>query len=210
MGVNIITPIGRFSFVNVFTPRKATEEGKKDKYEVSLLLAKDMSEDDAKSWKQMKGLAIAAAKEKWPKYFEKYSTKEAIAKLKLGMPFKDGDDEEYEGYEGHWFIRTSSIRKPGLVDAKRQAIIDADALYSGCYGRLDVDAYAYETKGNRGVTFGLDNVQKARDGERLGGGGGRAAADAFGALDSDDGADDPDNYDDPLDAGDDGDEDWDI
>ena len=47
-----------------------------------------------------------------------------------------------------------------------------------------MSAYCYNTNGNRGVTFGLENVQKVRDGEMLGGGASRAEDD-FDVLEDD-------------------------
>ena len=46
-----------------------------------------------------------------------------------------------------------------------------------------IHAYGYDTKGNKGVSFGLDAVQVTRAGERLGGG--AAAVGMFDALPDD-------------------------
>ena len=48
-------------------------------------------------------------------------------------------------------------------------ILDESEIYSGCYGKVSLRAFAYDQKGNKGVSFGLQNVQKVRDGESLGG-----------------------------------------
>ena len=47
--------------------------------------------------------------------------------------------------------------------------MDATEVYSGCYGRLTLNFYAYNANGNKGVAAGLGNVQKLEDGEPLGG-----------------------------------------
>jgi hypothetical protein len=73
--------------------------------------------------------------------------------------------------------------KPGVVDANVKDIIEPREFYSGCYARASVRAYVYDNKGNRGVGFGLNNVQKLRDGEPLGGSGGPARpSDEFQAV----------------------------
>lgn len=41
--------------------------------------------------------------------------------------------------------------------------------YSGCYGRITVTFYGYNSNGNRGVAAGLGNIQKLKDGDSLGG-----------------------------------------
>jgi hypothetical protein len=45
--------------------------------------------------------------------------------------------------------------------------MDKADLYSGCYLRATVTAYAYTHGGNKGVSFSLQNLQKVRDGEPL-------------------------------------------
>jgi len=60
-----------------------------------------------------------------------------------------------------------------------QDIIDPNALYSGIFGRVGVDAYPYLSSGKRGIAFGLTNVQKLADGEPLGNS--ISAEDDFGA-----------------------------
>lgn len=41
--------------------------------------------------------------------------------------------------------------------------------YSGIYGRASINFYAFNTNGNKGIACGLNNLQKLRDGEPLGG-----------------------------------------
>ena len=41
--------------------------------------------------------------------------------------------------------------------------------YSGCYARVSINFYAFNSNGNRGIACGLGNIQKVRDGEPLGG-----------------------------------------
>ena len=60
--------------------------------------------------------------------------------------------------------------QPQIVDQNVQPITDESQVYSGCYGRVSVNFYAFNTNGNRGVAAGLGNIQKLRDGEALGGG----------------------------------------
>ena len=48
--------------------------------------------------------------------------------------------------------------------------LDNDDFYSGCYGSASINFFPYNTKGNKGVAAGLNNVIKTRDGERLAGG----------------------------------------
>ena len=42
-------------------------------------------------------------------------------------------------------------------------------VYSGCYARVSISFYAFNSGGNKGIACGLGNIQKIRDGEPLGG-----------------------------------------
>jgi hypothetical protein len=48
-------------------------------------------------------------------------------------------------------------------------IINEADFYPGCYARATVRPFWYDTAGNKGVAFGLQNIQKLADGEPLGG-----------------------------------------
>lgn len=54
----------------------------------------------------------------------------------------------------------------------------------GCYARVSLNFYAFNSNGNKGIACGLGNIQKIRDGESLGGK--TTAADDFGAVVDDD------------------------
>jgi hypothetical protein len=46
-------------------------------------------------------------------------------------------------------------------------INDPGQLYAGARVRAAINAYAFDTQGNRGVAWGLNNLQKMGDGPRL-------------------------------------------
>lgn len=89
----------------------------------------------------------------------------------LRNPLRDGAEkaQEWPFYAGMLFINTSSKTKPGLVNQANQPITNPDDIYSGCWVRADLNAFGYNKKGNKGVSFGLNNVQKLGDDERFGG-----------------------------------------
>ena len=97
---------------------------------------------------------------------------------------RDGDQERPDSpeYAGCYFINANSASAPGIVDADRQEIIDRSEVYSGVYGRASINLYAFNSNGNKGIACGLNNLQKIRDGEPLGGK--SRAADDF-AIDAD-------------------------
>lgn len=149
----ILTPEGRLSFVNVFKP--SSYEGGKETYNCVLIIPKTTNIEALKD--AIRKCAVEAGLQKGAR-----------------VPICDGDlkaEEWGEAFKDSWYMRASSQFKPAVVDAKKQEIIVESQVYSGCYGRLVVAPYSYDTKGNKGVSFGLDAVQVLRDGEKLGGSG---------------------------------------
>ena len=105
-----------------------------------------------------------------------------------------------DGYAGTVFIAATSKQQPGVVSANLKPIIVRDDLYAGCYCRASVTAFAYDKAGNKGVSFGLQNIMKTRDGESVSGR--SRAEDDFAGYTTDDGApewDQPENYQAPAD-----------
>lgn len=129
----------------------------------------------------MKAAAFAAAQ-------AKFGT-DAADKFKSGAiksPFRtDIGDRGYEA--GSVFMNVRTEKRPGCVylhagpDGKKPAVIAQadieDVLYAGCFVRASLNAFYYDTDGNRGVSFALNNVQKMSDGTRIDGR--KAAEDEF-------------------------------
>ena len=103
----------------------------------------------------------------------------------MKTPLRDGDKErpDDEAYKNSYFINANSGTAPGVVDANCQPIIDTSEVYSGVYGRASINFYAFNSNGNKGIACGLNNLQKIRDGEPLGG---KARAEDDFATDDDD------------------------
>lgn len=101
--------------------------------------------------------------------------------------FRDGDEEgdleKNPEFAGHMFMTVSNKTRPGVVDQSLNPIIDSTELYSGAYARVSINAFPFNTQGNKGVSFGLNNVQKLADGEPLGGVSAKPE-DEFDAVDS--------------------------
>lgn len=155
---NVITPEFRAAFVGLFkaTAPKENPNGAK-KYSVRAVF---MPGTDMSGLKQQ---AQLAAQEKWGTNIPKT----------LRSPFRTNAELEnpIPGVPDDAIVMTFSAnedRRPGLVDANLQDIIDDSQVYSGAWFRAQVRAYGYDTSGNKGVGFGLQNVQKLRDDEPLG------------------------------------------
>lgn len=156
---HVVTGKVRLSYANLFEP-KAISEGQQAKYSVSVLIPKS---DNATLTRIKK--AIEEAKQQGAtKWGGKIPTN-------LKLPLRDGDTERPDKpeYAGHYFVNANSLSKPGIVDQNLNPIIDQSEVYSGCYARVSLDFYPYNSNGNRGIACGLGNVQKIADGEALSG-----------------------------------------
>ena len=169
----VVTGIVRLSYANVWEP--ASINGSKPKYSVSLIIPKG----DTKTIADINAAIDAAIQEGAAKFGGKIPNKAA-----LKLPLRDGDIErDDEAYKGCYFVNANSTTAPEVVDRSLQRILDRNEVYSGCYARVSINFYAFNSNGNRGIACGLGNIQKVRDGEPLGGK--TSAADDF-ATDLDD------------------------
>lgn len=161
----VTTPMFRASFPNVFEARPGPDGGE-PKFGVSMLF--DAEAQASAEYANMKKLAVAAAKEK---FGDKLKPDGNGWFHGLRNPFRNAAEKsELEGYEeGMTFANATSKHKPGLIDAKKAAITSEENFRAGCYARATVVAYAYEKAGNKGVAFGVNNIQKLKNGASLGG-----------------------------------------
>ena len=160
----VITGVNtRWSYANVWEAKSIN--GGAPKYSVSLIIPKS----DTKTIEKIKAAIQAAYEEGESKLKGNGKTVPALSILKT--PLRDGDLErpDDEAYANSYFVNANSGTAPGIVDADRQPIIDHSEVYSGVYGRASINFYAFNTNGNKGIACGLNNLQKMRDGEPLGG-----------------------------------------
>ncbi len=161
----VVTGVVRLSYEHVWEP--ASVNGSNPKYSVSLIIPKS----DTKTIAAINQAIDNAIRDGAAKFGGKIPPKGA-----LKLPLRDGDTErEDEAYRDAYFINANSTTAPQIVDRSE--------VYSGCYARVSINFYAFNSNGNRGIACGLGNIQKVRDGEPLGGK--TSAADDF-ATDLDD------------------------
>ena len=168
----------RWSYCNVWEPKAIN--GGTPKFSVSLLIPKK----DTVTVNKIKAAIEAAYREGEAKLKGNGKTVPPLTAIKT--PLRDGDAERPDdpAYAGHYFLNANSATAPGIVDADCQLILTRSEVYSGVYGRASISFYAFNSSGNRGVACGLNNLQKIRDGEPLGG---RASAESdFSDFDDED------------------------
>ena len=175
----VITGINtRWSYVNAWEPKSIN--GGAPKYSVSLIIPKS----DTKTLEKIRAAIQAAYEEGQSKLKGNGRSVPALSALKT--PLRDGDAErpDDEAYANSYFVNANSGTAPGIVDADRNPILERSEVYSGVYGRASINFYAFNSNGNKGIACGLNNLQKIRDGESLGGK--SRAEDDFAEADEDD------------------------
>ena len=168
----------RWSYCNVWEAKAIN--GGTPKFSVSLLIPKK----DTVTVNKIKAAIEAAYREGEAKLKGNGKSVPALSVIKT--PLRDGDQERPDdpAYAGHYFLNANSTTAPGIVDADCQPILTRSEVYSGVYGRASISFYAFNSSGNRGIACGLNNLQKIRDGEPLGG---RASAESdFSDFDDED------------------------
>jgi len=155
----VVTGEVRLSYAHIWKP-VAISEGQEPKYSTCLLIPKS----DKKTLRKIK-VAVDAAKESGKSIWD------GKIPANLKMPLRDGDEDrpDQPEYEGMYFINANSKMAPGIVDQNVQPILDSTEVYSGCYARASINFFPYNHAGNRGIGCGLNNIQKLRDGDYLGG-----------------------------------------
>lgn len=169
------TCMGTLSFPHVKDPVvNVDSEGKpKGKPKYSLAILFDGNDPDVRKSLIEGEHAILAAAE------EQFGVK-AATMIKTGalkQPFRR--DWEAKGYpEGTVYLNARSIYRPGTVYAwpdetgKPAKVAEEDitkVFYPGAKVRVTMLAFYYDQEGSKGITFGLNNIQKLADGPRLDG-----------------------------------------
>jgi hypothetical protein len=177
VSTKVISPKAVASYPHLDKPQVA-EEGQTPKYSIALLFTPEMLKDPAEKarFAAMKAAVLTAAEEKWPG-----KSTEMLKKKQLRLPFRE-DWEAKDHPEGTVFCNVRSTQPPAVVyahagpdgkPARMPVEQIKDEVYAGAIVRASLSAFGYDKAGNRGIAFGLNNIQKLGEGDRIDG---RAAA----------------------------------
>ena len=179
---DIVIP-GRLSYPALFQPRQVAQDSDKKNYQATILIPKTDTNTVAIIQAAIQAAVdqgVAGGKFKQP--IDPNQTKYP--------PLRDGDTMNSNGeprgaeFAGHWFLSSKAPenRKPFVVDANVQPVIQESDVYAGCYVNAALQFFPYShATGGKGISVSLQGIQKARDGEPLGGGI-VEASDVFSAL----------------------------
>lgn len=162
--LKVITgPETRWSYVNAWEAKSIN--GGAPKFSVSLIIPKS----DTPTVAKINAAIEAAYHEGEAKLKGNGKTVPPLTSIKTPLRCGDTERPDDPAYANSYFINANSATAPGIVDADRNEIITRSEVYSGVYGRASISFYAFNSNGNRGIACGLNNLQKIRDGEPLGG-----------------------------------------
>lgn len=173
----LITPTALLSYPWLDKPQplaKDAKPGTKEKYSATLIFPAGTDIN------ALRKAALAVAEAKWPGKVQEMieASKKSIAAggpMTFRLPFRSDAKPGYP--DGCTFINCRGNTAPGLVYAHAAPgkttpePVPADKVkevfYPGAKVRGSVTAFAYDNSGNKGISFGLNNLQKVAEGERM-------------------------------------------
>lgn len=199
--MNTTTPPVRVSYPTLFTAR-AVNPGDDPKFGIVLMFDKTNAEHK-ECLRKLFADAQAVFNEEWPDPatapriplvgHDKSPIKDGDKALnQQGVPVKEKNPE----YAGHFIIRAGTFQRKPVVDRDRAEILDSNAVYGGCFCKVNINPYTYNYPTSKGVTFGLNGVQFWKDDDPFGGARGPTLGDMFepGNVSSQNGSADDDPF----------------
>lgn len=169
----VTTDRARLSYTHLFEPH-ANNPGQEAKYSVTVLVPKT----DYSTKQRIDAAETAAKRQGVSKCWNGAMPPMVATAVHDGDGIRPNGEPFGEECKGHWVFTASSKQPPQVVDINCNPILNQSDVYSGCYARVCVNFFPYNSNGKRGIGIGLQAVQKIEDGEPLGGR--ISAAEAFG------------------------------
>ena len=156
----------RFSYCNLFQPKPPfNNPAGEPKYGCTILVPKSNTAAKAAIDQAVAQAIEARVATKW----------NGVRPPQPAICVHDGDgprpsDGSAFGEEckGCWVFTASSKQAPFVVASQVPPIIAPAQVYSGMWGNVNVNFFAYNQAGKKGIGCGLNGVQKTADGDPLG------------------------------------------
>ena len=165
----------RFSFCHLFEPSSFNDQ--KPKYSLAILIYKS----DKATLDAIKKAYEAAKQVGVERFGKAFASKASPLIRPVGSNYgllKDADQDDElaadPNYANHFVMNLKSDKAPQVLaretGRKRLTKEDGgeDIVYSGCFGKVTFNVYPYQNVAT-GISAGLNNVLKTRDGDRFGG-----------------------------------------
>jgi len=157
----------RLSFPALFTAEQYQGTGPFN-YRASFLVP-----EGSKTAKEITAAVSAVANEKLPAKGDAIVEKARAGKT--GVCWNDGNDREYDGYQGHWVLVATKPQEKGRPDirdrdGKTPLVAEDGKPYAGSYCNAIVDIWPQDNDFGKTVRCTLVGIQFAKDGEAFSGG----------------------------------------
>ena len=156
----------RLSFADIFKPGKDQKNDKGEivpgKFKSNFLMEKGTPATD-KNLKAIKAVAAKVKQEKWGDNQPKLKPEKVC--------LRDGDGEDWDGYEGVFYLSANNTRQPTLsgLNPKGPAVKESDGLlYSGCRVNAIVRLWAQDNQHGKRLNASLEAIQFFQHGEPFG------------------------------------------
>ena len=154
----------RLSFPDLFVPTQYEGAGP-FRYNATLLITPGGKND-----KMIRDAIVEVANEAFGKKAEKLLAQWEGNSQKYC--YLDGNDKEYEGYEGMMYLaahRKAESGKPTIIDRQKHELKPEDGKpYAGCYVNASVEIYGQKGQ-NAGMRCGFSGIQFFEDGDAFSG-----------------------------------------
>jgi hypothetical protein len=194
----------RLSFADIWRPKAIKRSDGTEsppKFSANFLIPKEGSELTAIVDGKRVPIMVGLKKAKIAAIAKKLGEEKAkTLKIKSSAyAVKDGDEENYDGYEGQWYVSANNAKQPKIIGRDKRALKEADGVvYSGCYVNAIITLW-YQPAGVKNdnpvphaVYASLEAVQFVKDGEAFGAPGVDVDEDFDDLTDDDDDRDDDD------------------
>ena len=167
MSVELTLKNLRLSFPTLFEPKEFKPGDGKPRWSATFLV-----EPGSEADQKIEAAIIEAAKEEWPKDWQKRLA--ALKGQKNQYCYLDGNTKTFDGYEGMMALASHRSGKtkagsntPPLIvdkDPKKQLTEKDGKPYAGCYVNAKVSIYAQSGE-NPGMRCSFSVIQFAKDGD---------------------------------------------
>lgn len=183
MADTVMTPVGYLYSPALFTP-KGNPENPAQGERYSTLLVFDELATQSTAYMQLRAAVKAAIAEK----FGDAKANDSGFVRSLRLPFRNATEKAYlDDFGAVSFInawKKGDKPAPDVVDLKGTKILVPGDVWGGQLARMTVRPFAYDSNGNKGVSFGLEHVQIVKADMPVKGGG-RSGDAAFAGADLD-------------------------
>jgi len=161
--MTMLSPEGVLSYPKLFKAELPKDAGPNDKPKFSTVVLFTHAAMKTPEFKAMEAAALACARDNF---------KERVEAMAARAIRRDVADMGHDAARFGCFININAGEDypPDVIDRDGSPISAADGkrkIYPGVRARVSLSTYAYTGAKNKGVAFGLRNVQRLGDGPRL-------------------------------------------